>query len=327
VIIDLPNTTTSAISKALVKIREEGGAVALGRVLTLIIATRLGEEEEAIEAANDASREHPMRVIVVSTGPDDKRTEKDARVDAQIRVGGDAGASEVVVVRAYGDAARDQESLVTGLLLPDAPVVAWWPGESPAVVSESAIGRIAQRRITDAAAHTNPLAAISDLADSYKPGDTDFAWTRLTLWRAQLAAVLDQPPYEPVVGVEVHGATDSPSTVLLAAWLQQQLEVPVTLAISGMSHGSSGIQAVRMIRATGPIELERTVSNVATLVQPGQPTHELSLPRRSLRDCLAEELRRLDPDDLFGEVITQGVRKLAKPARVKRPSRAKVGRA
>ena len=38
-IVDLPNTTTSQISKALVKIREEGGAVALGRVLTLVIAT------------------------------------------------------------------------------------------------------------------------------------------------------------------------------------------------------------------------------------------------------------------------------------------------
>ena len=47
-IVDLPDTTTSAVSKALVKIREEGGAVALGRVLTLVIATPLGEEEEAI---------------------------------------------------------------------------------------------------------------------------------------------------------------------------------------------------------------------------------------------------------------------------------------
>ena len=52
-IIDLPDTTTSQISKTLVKIREEGGAVALGRVLTLIISTKLGEEEEAIEAANE----------------------------------------------------------------------------------------------------------------------------------------------------------------------------------------------------------------------------------------------------------------------------------
>ncbi len=96
-IVDLPNTTTSRISKALVKIREEGGAVALGRVLTLVIATRLGEEEEAIAAANAASREHPMRIIVVSTEAPEFRERDEARLDAEIRVGGDAGASEVIV--------------------------------------------------------------------------------------------------------------------------------------------------------------------------------------------------------------------------------------
>jgi len=318
-IVDLPNTTTSAISKTLVKIREEGGAVALGRVLTLIITTRLGEEEEAIEAANEASREHPMRIIVVSTGPDDKKA--DARVDAQIRVGGDAGAGEVVVVKAYGDAASDQESLVTGLLLPDAPVVAWWPGVAPADVSHSPIGRIAQRRITDAAASSNPLKALATITASYRPGDTDFAWTRLTLWRAQLAAVLDQPPYEPVTSVEVHGAADSPSTALLAAWLKLQLKVDVTLSVSSKAHGASGIQGVILHRASGAIELERVLPNVATLIQPNQPTHDISLPRRSLRDCLAEELRRLDPDELFGEVIHKGLPQLDSAAPKKKASK------
>ncbi len=302
-IVDLPNTTTSQISKTLVKIREEGGAVALGRVLTLVISTVLGEEEEAIEAANDASREHPMRVIVVSTGPDDKRTSKDARLDAQIRVGGDAGASEVIVVRAYGDTASDQEGLVTGLLLPDAPVVTWWPGAAPEVAATSALGSIAQRRITDAAASSNPLAALRRIEETYQPGDTDFAWTRLTLWRAQLAAVLDQPPYEPVTAVEVHGAADSPSTVLLAAWLKLQLKVEVKLEVSSKAHGASGIQGVTLHRTSGSIELDRVLPNVATLIQPNQPTHDISLPRRSLRDCLAEELRRLDPDELFGDVV------------------------
>ena len=317
-IVDLPNTTTSAISKQLVKIREEGGAVALGRVLTLIISTQLGEEEDAIEAANDASREHPMRVLVVSTGDDGG---SDPRVDAQIRVGGDAGASEVVVVRAYGDAALDQESLVTGLLLPDAPVVAWWPGEAPDNVSQSAIGRIAQRRITDSASSSNPPHALETLARTYRPGDTDFAWTRLTLWRAQLAAVLDQPPYLPVTGVEVQGAADSPSTELLAAWLQLQLDVTVTLEVTPEALGSAGIHSVRLHREAGVIELERTLPNVATLVQPNQPTHDISLPRRSMRDCLAEELRRLDPDPLFGEVIQHGVPNLGQPTR---PARARL---
>ncbi|HEV7183046.1 MAG: glucose-6-phosphate dehydrogenase assembly protein OpcA [Leifsonia sp.] len=309
-IVDLPDTTTSKVSKTLVKIREEGGAVALGRVLTLVIATHLGQEEEAIEAANDASREHPMRVIVVSTEEDHTTSDGDGRLDAQIRVGGDAGASEVIVLRAYGETASDEEGLVTGLLLPDAPVVVWWPGEAPEIASKSPLGRIATRRITDASAQSDPQAALHHLSKTYAPGDTDFAWTRLTLWRAQLAAVLDQPPFEPIENVEVAGAADSPSTVLLAAWLSLQLQVPVQHDLTSRATGSSGIHGVRMGRASGVIELEREIPNIARLSQPNQPTHDLSLPRRSLRDCLAEELRRLDPDDLYGEVITKGLDQL-----------------
>ncbi|WP_353987832.1 glucose-6-phosphate dehydrogenase assembly protein OpcA [Ruicaihuangia caeni] len=307
-IIDLPDTTVSAVSKALVNIREEGGAVALGRVLTLVIAAALGEEEEAIEAANDASREHPMRVIVISTDP--QRTDDgqpQARLDAQIRVGGDAGASEVLVLKAYGEIADDAAGLVMGLLLPDAPVVAWWPYNAPETPSASPLGRIAQRRITDAATAADPASAIRDLADSYRPGDTDFAWTRLTLWRAQLAAVLDQPPYEPVTAIEVVGAADSPSTQLLAGWLTLQLDAPVEVTVTDPAHGPSGIRRVQLHRPSGVVTLERPGAGVAVLTQPGQPAHDISLPRRSLRDCLAEELRRLDPDEVFGAVIREGL--------------------
>jgi glucose-6-phosphate dehydrogenase assembly protein OpcA len=309
-IVDLPDTTTSKISKALVRIREEGGAVALGRVLTLIIASTLGHEEDAIEAANDASREHPMRVIVVSTRAAGTGQHHDSpRVDAEIRVGGDAGASEVIVLRAYGDAASDPESLVMGLLLPDAPVVAWWPGVAPAVPAESPLGRIAYRRITDASAQPDPQAALQRICSTYRPGDTDFAWTRLTLWRAQLAAVLDQPPYEAITAVQVSGAADSPSTTLLAAWLQMQLQAPVSYELTS-GPMSQGIRGVHLTRASGVISLERDVPGVATLTQPGQPVQDLTLKRRSLRDCLSDELRRLDPDELYGEVITRGLPQL-----------------
>jgi glucose-6-phosphate dehydrogenase assembly protein OpcA len=322
-IVDLPDTNTSKVSKALVKIREEGGAVALGRVLTLVIRTDLGEEEDAIEAANDASREHPMRVIVVSTDPDDgSKTGRGARLDAQIRVGGDAGASEVVLLKAYGAASSDEEGLVTGLLLPDAPVVVWWPGAAPESPSKSDLGRIAQRRITDSSNSSNPNETLRTLSRNYAPGDTDFAWTRLTLWRAQLAAVLDQPPFEPVLAIEVSGASDSPSTLLLAAWLQHQLQVPVDYGISSRANGSSGIHGVKLTRESGVIELERSVPNIATLVQPNQPLHDLALPRRSLRDCLAEELRRLDPDDLYGEIITKGVLELSESDQTVAPAAA-----
>ena len=300
----LPNTTISKVSKALVTIREEGGAVALGRVLTLIIETDLDGLERAVKAANDASREHPCRVIVLAS--ESSASSQDARLDAEIRVGGDAGASEVIVLRAYGEAATDGESLVTGLLLPDAPVVAWWPDQAPEKAATSSIGRIATRRITDAASQADPGAYLRHLATTYTPGDSDFAWTRLTLWRAQLAAILDQPPYDEITAVDVTGASDSPSTDLLAAWLEIQLKLKVNIVRTERGHAVSGIRGVKLHRASGDIEIVRNVPDVATLIQPTQPTREISLPRRSLRDCLSEDLRRLDPDDLFGRVITKG---------------------
>lgn len=311
-IIDLPDTTVSQVAKSLVSVREEGGAVALGRVLTLIIATRHGVEEPAIDAANAASREHPMRVIVLIL--DDVHDDSvEPRLDAQIRVGGDAGASEVVVLSAHGAAASNTEGLVTGILLPDAPVVALWPAETPEFPARTALGRIAQRRITDAASQSDPAAWVNGLGEHHSPGDTDFAWTRITRWREQLAAVLDQPPFEPVTGAQVIGAADSPSTSLLAAWLRLTLDVTVEYRYLPASEWTSGIKSVRLARASGDILLERPEPGVAVLTQPGQPSHELTFPRRTLRECLAEELRGLDPDVLYGQVITDGCALLTEP--------------
>lgn len=309
-IVDLPDTTVSTIAKKLVSVREEGGAVALGRVLTLVIVSTGGLDEEAIDAANAASREHPMRVIVLVVEPD-----APTGLDAQIRVGGDAGASEVVVLRARGAAAGNQESLINGLLLPDAPVVAWWPDDPPTDTAHSPIGRIAKRRITDAS--TDPFSPdrLEQLGSGYEPGDTDLAWTRLTHWREQLAAVLDQPPFEPVTAVRVVGAGSSPSTGLLAAWLRLKLDVAVEWHYTDAEEWAHGIRSVTLSRSSGDIVLERTNATDATLTQPGQPTHDIVLPRRSLRECLAEELRRLDPDLLYGRVITEGWELLDPPTR------------
>lgn len=292
-IIDLPSTTTSAVNKKMVELRERGGAVALGRVLTLVIVTEDGDPtEQSIDAANDASREHPCRVLVVSRGA--KRAA--ARLDAQIRLGGDAGASEVVVLRMYGPLADHGASVVVPLLLPDTPVVAWWPGEPPAVPAEDPIGVLAQRRITDAAVARNPLRALGQRRESYTEGDTDLSWPRVTLWRGLLAAALDQPPYEEVTRAVVTGAGDSPSTDLLAGWLAATLRTPVTRNRADIP---GGLYSVRLARRSGDVDLTRPDGKVGVLNQPGQPERRVALQRRSLRDCLSEELRRLDPDEIY----------------------------
>jgi glucose-6-phosphate dehydrogenase assembly protein OpcA len=300
----MPNTTISKVSKRLVSLREQGGAVALGRVLTLVIETDFKGIEEAIKAANDASREHPSRVIVLAD--DNARSKRDARLDAQIRVGGDAGASEVIVLRAYGDAASDAESLVTGLLLPDAPVVAWWPGVAPENPSKSEIGRIASRRITDVGAQKKPTEHLRKLAANYRAGDSDFAWTRLTLWRQQLAVVLDQAPFDPVTEVVITGAIDSPSVELMASWLELKLKAPVKMVKKNRDRAGHGIFNITLVRKSGNITINRTVGERAVILQPGQPDRDITLPTRSLRECLAEDLRRLDSDDMFGAVLKFG---------------------
>jgi glucose-6-phosphate dehydrogenase assembly protein OpcA len=302
-IVDLPDTTVSKISKSLVQIREQGGAVALGRVLTLVIQTDSKNFETAIETANAASKEHPSRIIVLI----DQAVGSTPKLDAEIRVGGDAGASEVIILRPVGEAASYPQSLVTGLLLPDAPVVAWWPNSAPEKVSESPIGKIATRRITDALSQSDPKAFLQHLAKSYAAGDSDFAWTRLTLWRAQFAALLDQPPYDDITSVEVIGDLQNPSTLLLASWFRQQLDCPVKMEHRAETIGVKAVYLVRLNRADSSIEILRDQTNIAVLSQTNQPPKELSLPVRSLRDCLAEDLRRLDPDLAFEKVITSGL--------------------
>jgi glucose-6-phosphate dehydrogenase assembly protein OpcA len=299
VITDLPSTTVSAVNKKIVELRESGGVLALGRVLTLVMITDDGNEiEKAIEAANAASREHPCRVIVLARG----QRKAAARLDAQIRVGGDAGASEVIVLRGYGPLAAEDAGagMVMPLLLPDAPVVAWWPGEAPARPSEDAVGKLAQRRITDALASRNATRAFEQRRAHHVAGDTDLTWTRLTPWRALLAAALDHPPHEPVTSAVVAGEAVSPSTDLMAGWLAVRLGAKVkrSPAASG-----PGLVSVRLERASGPVELTRPDGKVGTLRQPGQPDRLVALTRREVRDCLAEELRRLDPDEIYGEAL------------------------
>ncbi len=302
-IIDMPSTTTSAVNRKLVDLRDNGGAVALGRVLTLIIVTEDDGAEAAIEAANSASREHPCRVLVIVQA---NRRGVD-RVDAQIRVGGDAGASEVIILRLYGRLAQHGDSVVTPLLLPDSPVVAWWPSTAPAVPSEDPIGAMAQRRITDAAETRSPRKELDKRRAGYAVGDTDLAWTRITRWRGLLAAALDQPPYLSVEQVVVTGASDSPSTDLLGAWLAETLKAPVVRARSGTG---TGMASVRLQRRNGPIDLVRVEGAIATLTQPGQPDRRIALPRRPTAECLAEELRRLDPDEVYQLALSKGLGRL-----------------
>ena len=301
-IVDLPDTTTAAVSARLVRLRADTGSMALSRVLTLLVVVDEDHVDAAIETANDASRQHPCRIIVVVPGS----RRGASRLDGQIRVGGDAGASEVVVLRLHGRLAGHGRAVVTPLLLADSPIVAWWPVDGPHEPSKDPVGMMAQRRVTDAAQSTIASRTfLRRLADGYAAGDSDLAWSRITLWRGLLAAALDQPPYEPVTSALVVAAPDSPSGDLLAGWLAARLRCPVSIA---RARGGSGIVSVRLERASGAVDLVRPVDgNTATLAQPGQPVRTLALAHRGDAECLADELRRLDPDEVYHDALVKGL--------------------
>lgn len=312
-IVDLPSTTTAKIAKKLIDLRDDGGVVSLGRVLTLVVITDDAHAEAAIADANAASREHPCRILVLAAG---ERRGSD-RLDGQVRIGGDAGASEVIVLRTYGRLSEHGASIVLPLLLPDAPVVAWWPAVAPERPSTDPVGMLAQRRVTDSAADPDPLETLARLGRGHAPGDTDFAWSRLTSWRALLATALDTDPYGEVTSARVVGDPANPSVALMAAWLSWALGVDVERAAAPVA---GGVTEVVLVRPSGEVSLRRPHGSVAVLDQPGQPSRRMALPRRSTTECLSEELRRLDPDDVYGDVVTTGALVRPSPERDADPS-------
>jgi glucose-6-phosphate dehydrogenase assembly protein OpcA len=181
-------------------------------------------------------------------------------------------------------------------------VVTWWPDEPPADPASQPLGALAQRRVTDSAASDSATATSHDilarLAKAYQPGDTDFGWTRATPWRSVIAATLDQQ-VPPLREAEVAAEAGNPTADLIAAWLGVRLGIPVRRTDSA----GPGITAVTFSTEGGDISLTRTDGRTATLAWPGRPERSVALHRRESAELLAEELRRLDPDEVYAETL------------------------
>jgi glucose-6-phosphate dehydrogenase assembly protein OpcA len=309
VIITLTDTTAGKVHSALMDARRRAGSPAMGMVLTLVVVTDEHAYEPALVAAGEAAREHPSRILVLIASP----YGDSPRLDADVSIGGEQGPGETIVLRLGGPLAGHPDSVVVPLLAPDAPVVVWWPGEAPVQPYADALGAMAQRRITDAAAQAeaphpgrppsapvDPLSVLAARADHYAPGDTDLAWTRLTPWRSLLAAALDAP-YLRIESASVEAEPGNPSAALLAAWLSLRLRVPAHL---GQSTGP-GITAASLRTEAGDIALTRPDGVLAKLSAPGRPERSVALKRRQLSELIAEELRRLDPDEVYAATLRE----------------------
>ena len=292
--IDLTDTSTGAIHEALTQARRRMGGPASGTVLTLIIVTDESEQYDAVRAASQAGREHPSRILAVIT----RKPQGESRLDAEIRVG-ETGPGETILLRMYGPLGQHADSVVAPLLAADVPVVTWWPDAAPAAPRTDALGAVAQRRVTDAAASETPRDMLLTLAEAYQPGDTDLSWTRATPWRSLLAATLDQP-HGTIQAATVRAEQGNPSADLIAVWLASRLQIPVVNEVSP----GPGITEVSFTTSEGEISVTRPDGRVALLSRPGQPERRVALHRRDAPELLSEELRRLDPDEMYAESLS-----------------------
>lgn len=292
-IIELSNTTTREVANALIQARREVGP-ASGMVFTLLVVSDDGHRDEVLAAARASAIAHPSRVIVVTYTPGEPR------LDAGIQVG-EGLPGDLIALKLHGELAQHSGSVVLPLLLPDSPTIVWWPNKPPKSLADDPIGRLATRRIADSFGSPDPQAALATRACNLVPGDSDLSWTRITRWRALLAAALDQFPH-PVTSAMVRSTPDNASATLMMAWLNRQLGVPVAHEDSTQP----GISEVRLATAQGDIVINRGSSETIALYHvPGQPERKVALKRRPLTELLTEELQRMDPDEVFEAVVSQ----------------------
>jgi len=310
-IIRLTETTTDEIVSTLLSEGVSSGS----RVLTLVIDTDRAGLEDALVAAHGASLDHPCRIVaVVSPTSADDDADDDRRhnghrpdatvghLDAEIRIGHDAGAGETLVLFPEGEAARHADTLVVPFLLPDVPVVTWWPYAPPTRPATSPLGALATTRITNTPSQPDPSSALAALAPEYTRGDIDLAWTRITLWRAMVASTLDSLLCAGEVrGVVVAGEPHNASVSLMIRWLRLRLGVPVERVDAP---DIPGIATITVRTDSGDLVITRKDHERVMITRPGiERPQVVTMARREPVATMNEELRRLSPDLVYEEVL------------------------
>src|SRR6266567_2154622 len=293
--VELVDTAASTVRNELMRMCQQMGGLTTGVVLNLVIMTDESDQYDAMRAATQAGRQHPCQVLGVIA----RNGRRQRRLDAEITVGENMP-GQMVLLRIHGELNEHVDSVVTPLLVPDTPVVIWWPADGPRTPAADALGALGQRRITDVATDLAPRRRLLQLAAGYQPGDTDLAWARTTNWRSLLAATLDRP-FAELMEATVAAESDNPSADLMAAWLGKRLGVPVRQEISA----GPGVTEVSFMTGAGKIVISRADGRNATLSRPGEPDRFVALHRRDVPELLSEELRRLDPDEVYGEALAE----------------------
>ncbi len=216
----------------------EGVVLTRARTLTLLAYAATPQSAAALgEVALQTSQRHPARSMLLVADPEEPALAADVTASCRtLRRSHKQICSEQVIVRA-APAERDRfPSVVRNLVLPDMPVVLYWPAPDRSDPLLEDLREVADRLIIDSAAFPDrggpPEAAalLNGRGEGAPLGD--LAWGRLGLWRG-LTLQFFAPPHadalERIRRVRVaHPAPTRVQALLYAGWLTARLRWTVT---------------------------------------------------------------------------------------------------
>jgi len=178
---------------------------------------------------------HPSRTLVLLAQEERAALKLEASVVAEAHLAaGRRVITEQVLLHAHGAVAAHLASLTEPLLIPDLPVMLWWPGrpdfESRLFLE---LSQISDRLVVDTDDGFAPpdLARLLQVARRRRHACAvgDFNWARLLPWRQLAAQFFDMPAARAHLaalhGVTVWYGADGPNTqaLLLAGWVQSRM--------------------------------------------------------------------------------------------------------
>jgi glucose-6-phosphate dehydrogenase assembly protein OpcA len=310
---------------------EHAAAEARASVLNLITVVQDERQLAAVSRVLDGlSVTNPSRTLILLAQHDRRADKLEAEVSAQTRTeSGHRVTTERVLLHAHGEVAKHLGSMVAPLVVPDLPVMLWWPGppdfDNP-LFDDLCV--LADRLIvdTDEGFENADLARLLAVARRRNAHASigDFNWARLISWRHLAAQFFDMPGMlarlANIHGVTVYHGRDGATTQarLLGGWVKSRMatvgiDVPFELrADDAFEHGVCRFQ----LYSVGPEGQARFSLNyhpglrLSAEIRMGEEesvTRTVRMARRSPEDLLGFELMLPGRDVLFEEALAAAI--------------------
>jgi len=306
-------------------------AEARASVLNLITVVESESNYRAVsQVLDELAIHHPSRTLVLLAQEERTAVKLEASVVAEAHLtAGHRVVTEQVLLHAHGPIATHLASLVQPLLIPDLPVMLWWPGRPP---FESRLFlelvQVADRLVvdTDDGFASEDLKRLLQMARQRGRGCAigDFNWARLLPWRQLAAQFFDMPATRAHLaglhGVTVWYGADGPSTqaMVLGGWVVSRMAsagVAVEQVVRADSAMPPGIGKL-MLYSEGPDGRSRfsitrlpggRLSTDTRIGDEDTGGRTVRLEQRTSADLLAIELTLPGHDPIYEEALAAAV--------------------